>query len=140
LSIDRNKRVTFEEAADLYDETASDYPDELVRDILSMSRIVPKGRILEIGCGPGNATIPFARRGYRILGIELGEQLAAIATKKCHAYPGVKILAVAFEDWEVEEMAFDMALAADAFHWIAPEIGYPKVARALKDSGCLDFF
>jgi len=140
MAIDRSKRITFEEVADLYAESRSSYPEALVEDILSLSGIAPDGRILEIGCGPGNATMLFAMRGYRILGIELGERLADWAVKNCLAYPGVKILNMAFEDWEVEERAFDLALAADAFHWIPPEIGYPKVARALKDSGAAAFF
>jgi len=140
VAIDRNKRVTFEEEADLYDEIASEYPDDLVNDILNFSGIAVNGRILEIGCGSGNATISFARKGYRILGIELGERLTAKAVRKCHSYPGVEILNMAFEEWELEERTFDMALAADAFHWIPPSVGYPKIARALKDNGSLDFF
>jgi SAM-dependent methyltransferase len=140
MAIDRSKRITFEEAAELYEEACTAYPEELVDDILSLSGIAADGRILEIGCGPGNATVSFAKRGYRILGIELGARLAAWAAKACRAYPGVKILNLAFEDWELEERAFDLALAADAFHWIPPEIGYPKVARALKDSGSAAFF
>jgi SAM-dependent methyltransferase len=140
MSIDRSKRITFEEVAELYEEIRSDYPEELVEDILSLSGIAAGGRILEIGCGPGNATVSFARRGYSILGIELGARLAALAAKNCRAYPGVKILNLAFEDWELEERAFDLALAADAFHWIPPDVGYPKVAGALKDSGSAAFF
>lgn len=140
MPIDRSKRITFEQVADLYEEVRSDYPQELVEDVLSLSGIAPDGRILEIGCGPGNATVSFARRGYTILGIELGERLAAMAARNCRAYPGVQILSVAFEDWELEESAFDLAIAADAFHWISPEVGYPRVARALKDSGSAAFF
>ena len=140
MTIDRSKRITFEDVAELYDEIRSDYPEELIEDILSLSGIAAGGRILEIGCGPGNATVSFARRGYRILGIELGERLAALAVKACRAYPEVKILNLAFEDWELEEGAFDLALAADAFHWIPPEVGYPKAAGALKDSGSAAFF
>lgn len=52
----------------------------------------------------------------------------------------VKILNTAFEDWPIEEQAFDLAVVADSFHWIPPEIGYPKVARALKPSGSAAFF
>lgn len=138
--MDRSKRITFEQVADLYEEVRSEYPDELIEDILSLSGIASAGRIIEIGCGPGNATISFARRGYSLLGIELGERLAALAAKNCRAYPGVKILNVAFEDWDIEERAFDLALAADAFHWIPPNIGYRKVAGALKSSGSAAFF
>jgi SAM-dependent methyltransferase len=140
MSIDRSRRITFEEVAELYDEVSRSYPEELVEDVLVLSGIPANGRILEIGCGPGNATIPFAKRGYRIVGIELGERLAALAVKKCRAYPGVEIRHTAFEDWVLEEKAFDLAISADAFHWIPPEVGYPKAAMALKDSGSAAFF
>jgi SAM-dependent methyltransferase len=140
MSIDRNKRITFENVADIYAEVRTEYPQELIEDILSLSGLPSDGRILEIGCGPGNATISFARLGYRILGIELGERLSALAAEKCRAYPGVKILNLAFEDWELDERAFDLAVAADSFHWIPPQVGYPKIARALKDSGSAALF
>jgi SAM-dependent methyltransferase len=140
MPIDRSRRITFEQVAELYDQVRPSYPQELVEDTLTLSEIPARGRILEIGCGPGNATIPFAERGYRILGIELGERLTALAVKNCRAYPEVEIQNIAFEDWVLEEKAFDLALSADAFHWIPPEIGYPKVAKALKDSGSAVFF
>ncbi len=140
MAIDRSKRITFEQVADLYEEIRSSYPDELIEDIEALSGIPADGRILEIGCGPGNATVPFAQRGYHLLGIELGERLAAFAAQNCRDYPRVKILNMAFEDWELEENAFDLALAADAFHWIPPKVGYPKVARALKETGSAAFF
>lgn len=140
MSIDRSRRITFEEVADIYNEVCLSYPEELIKDALTLSGIPTDGRILEIGCGPGNATVQFARRGYNIVAIELGERLAAIAVKNCRAYPGVEICNTAFEDWELAEKGFDLAISADAFHWIPPEIGYPKVARALKDSGSAAFF
>jgi SAM-dependent methyltransferase len=140
MGIDRSRRITFEEMADLYNEIASEYPGQLIEDILSLSDIPRGGRILEIGCGPGNATLPFARRGYRILAIELGPRLVAYAARNCRDYPDVQVVNTTFEDWEVEPGAFDLALSADAFHWIQPEIGYPKVARALKPGGSITFF
>lgn len=36
--------------------------------------------------------------------------------------------------------AFDLAISADLYHWIPPEVGYPKVARALKPSESATFF
>ena len=89
MPIDRSRRITFEEVAEIYDEVSTSYPEELIEDALTLSEIPADGRILEIGCGPGNATIPFAKRGYRIVGIELGERLAALAVKNCRAYPGI---------------------------------------------------
>lgn len=140
MGIDRSRRITFEEKADIYNEVRPAYPEELVTDTLDLSGIPAGGRILEIGCGPGNATVQFAARGYAMLCIELGEKLATHARRNCRSFPQVTILNLAFEAWPVQEKAFDLAIAADALHWIPPEIAYPKVAQALKPGGSAAFF
>jgi SAM-dependent methyltransferase len=140
VNIDRSQRTVFDTVADLYDEVRPGYPEELVEDVLTLSGIPPDGRILEVGCGPGNATLPFARRGYRMLCVELGERLAALAAAKCRPYSHVRVINQAFEDWPLEEKAFDLVISAEAFHWIPPEIGYPKIARALVDAGSAALF
>lgn len=130
MGIDRSKRITFEEKADQY--TQDRYPEALIEAIVNRSGIPPEGRILEVGCGPGNATISFAQRGYHLLGIELGARLAVLAAENCRAFPKVQIVNLAFEAWAEETAAFDLIIAADALHWIPPEISYPKAARILK--------
>jgi len=140
MKIDRRNRVAFEEVADLFDEIRPGYPDELVTDVLSLSGIPPDGRILEIGCGPGNATRPYACRGYDITAIELGKRLAALATQNLMRFPSVRVINSAFEEWPLEERAFDLAISAEAMHWIPPEVGYPKVAAALNDQGSAAFY
>jgi SAM-dependent methyltransferase len=128
-------RATFDQAAQLYDGARPGYPEALFEDVVSLSGIPPGGRILEIGCGTGQATVPFARWGYRILCVELGENLAAVARDKLAAYPQVEVRTGAFEETPIEADAFDLAIAATAFHWIDPAIAYPKTARALRASG-----
>ncbi|MCC6567806.1 MAG: class I SAM-dependent methyltransferase [Anaerolineales bacterium] len=140
MSIDRSRRVTFEEVANLYNETRSRYPAALIEDILRLSALEADGRILEIGCGAGNATVSFAERGYRLLAIELGERLAEYARQNCRAHPNAVIVQSEFESYDLPPRSFDLAISADAFHWIRPEIGYPKVNAALKESGCFAFF
>jgi SAM-dependent methyltransferase len=133
-------RTTFDEEAILYDEVRPGYPEELFDDIVSLSGIPPHGSILEIGSGTGQATVPLARRGYRILCVEIGPHLAAVARQKLAIYPEVKIHTGAFEEWPIEEHAFDLAISATAFHWISPTISYKKVAQALKPAGAIALF
>jgi len=136
----RRLRTTFDRAALLYDEVRPGYPEALFDDVESLSGIAPGGRILEIGCGTGQATIPFARRGYRILCVELGENLAAVARRNLEAYPRAEVLTADFEKWPLQQGAFDLAISATAFHWIAPEVAYRKVARALRPTGAIALF
>jgi SAM-dependent methyltransferase len=133
-------RTTFDEEALLYDRARPGYPEALFEDVVVLSGIPPGGRILEIGCGTGQATLPFARRGYRIRCIELGENLAAVARSNLAAYPQVEVRTGAFEEWTVEEGAFDLAVAATAFHWLDPAVAYPKSARALRAGGTIALF
>ena len=133
-------RATFDEVALLYDAARPGYPEALFDNVVALSGIPPGGRILEIGCGTGQATLPFARRGYRILCIELGENLAAVARHKLRAYPGADVRTGAFEEWRVEGAAVDLAISATAFHWLDPAVAYPKTARALKSGGAIALF
>jgi SAM-dependent methyltransferase len=133
-------RTTFDEAASLYDEVRPGYPEDLFEDIVSLSGIPAGGRILEIGCGTGQATVPFARRGYRILCIELGENMAALARANLKWYPRAEVRTGAFEESSLQEEAFDLAFSATAFHWLDPAIAYPKAAGALRDGGSLALF
>ncbi len=133
-------RTTFDGDALLYHEMRPGYPEELFDDVVSLSGIPPGGRILEIGCGTGQATLPLARRGYRVLCIELGENLAAVARRNLASYPRAEVLTADFEEWSPPKGAFDLAISATAFHWLDPCVAYPKVARALKPGGVIALF
>jgi SAM-dependent methyltransferase len=138
---DRDRlRTTFDGAARLYDEVRPGYPEELFDDVVSLSGIPPGGRVLEIGCGTGQATLPFARRGFRILCVELGENLAAGARRNLASYPRAEVLTADFEEVPLPEGAFDLAISATAFHWLDPTVAYPKVVRALRPGGTIALF
>jgi SAM-dependent methyltransferase len=130
-------RTSFDAVASLYDEVRPGYPDAIIDAIVELSRLPVEGRILEVGCGTGQITRPFARRGYAILALELGPALAALAAEHLRPYPQVRVLPVAFEDWHVEPGAFDLLLSAQAFHWIDPAFGLARASEALKPHGAI---
>lgn len=141
MTDERNRlRATFDEAALLYDEARPGYPEALFDDVVSLSGIPPGGRVLEIGCGAGQATAPLARRGYRVLCVELGEKLAVVARRNLARYPLVEVRTGDFERYPLREGAFDLAVSATAFHWLDPEVAYPKTARALRPGGAIALF
>ena len=43
-------------------------------------------RILEIGCGTGASTIPFAEQGSEVTGIDVSEEALAVARDRCRLY------------------------------------------------------
>ncbi|NQU05916.1 MAG: hypothetical protein HQ568_07470 [Calditrichaeota bacterium] len=56
----------FNEAAVIYDKARPGYPDELIEEVLSFASMTSDSRILEIGCGTGQLTVPLAKRGFSI--------------------------------------------------------------------------
>lgn len=133
-------RTTFDQDASLYEEVRPGYPNALFDDIIKFSKTPKDGRILEIGCGTAQATLPFAERGYAIHCIELGANLAAIAKRKLSAYPKVQVSVGNFEEFPLERRTFDLVISATAFHWIDVEVGYRKAAEVLKPDGALALF
>ena len=130
-------RSTFDGVASLYDEVRPGYPERLFDDLALLSGTGPGARALEIGCGTGQATLPLARRGYHLLGVELGANLAAVARTKLADHPNARVLACSFEEWPLEEEAFDLVVSATAFHWVDPRVRYRKSAQALRPGGSL---
>lgn len=71
--------------------------------------------------------------------IELGASLAEHARRTLAGLP-VEVQNAAFEEWEGEPGSFDLVFAATAWHWIDPEVGYPKAHRLLRPGGSLAFW
>lgn len=131
---------SFDRVADDYDVYRPGYPEELVETILARSGIQAGGRILEVGSGTGKATELFARHGFSMLCIEQGSSLVAVAAQKLKVFPGVELVTTRFEDWQELAVEFDLVISAQAWHWIAKDVGYTKAARALKEGGWLAVF
>lgn len=135
MDIDKKRAQTFNQIAQLYDAARPSYPPELVEDVIALAQLSATAQILEIGTGTGKATLPFAQRGYTICGLEPGDQLATVAAANLRPYPNVTIETVTFEDWSLQPAAYNLVMSAQAFHWVNPEVGYPKMAQALKSGG-----
>jgi len=130
-------RATFDEDVELYDGARPGYPPELFDDLSRLARIGPGSRVLEIGPGTGQATVPLAERGCAIVAVELGAGMAAVAHRKLSRFPAVTVVTSAFEDWPLPAEPFDTVLSATAFHWIDPQVRMAKIAGALRPGGAL---
>jgi len=133
----RCRQYVFDEVAALYDEVRPGYPPAIIEAAIARAALPSGGRILEIGCGTGQITVPFAARGFSILALEPGAEMAALAARNCRDYPQVQILTSSFEAWPADGHAFDLVLSAMAFHWIAPDAGCAKAASVLKPGGAI---
>ena len=137
-SADRDQlKRTFDRDAELYDQARPGYREQIFDDLLAFACLGPEAIVLEVGCGTGQASQALAQRAYRLVCLELGNQLATVARSKLAPFPRVEVITSAFESWESGGQVFDMVFAASSWHWLNPEVRYEKGARLLKPSGAL---
>jgi len=130
---------TFDEIADLYDQGRREPPGWLFDTIFAEAHVNEEtAHVLEIGCGSGKSTLPIARRGARILALEMGANLVRIAQQHLAPFPGVDVRCTRFEDWKASPQ-FDLVLAITAWHWLDPAVRFLRAAAALKPRGVLAF-
>jgi SAM-dependent methyltransferase len=130
-------RETFNEVAELYDRARPRYPEALVADLIRVGGLGPGSRVLEIGPGTGQLSVPLAVFGCRVTAVELGPALAAVARQRLREFPLVDVVVADFERWELPPEPFDLVVSATAFHWIDPAVRVVKAARALRPGGHL---
>lgn len=98
---DLNLRKTwYSAAAEAYNKARPRYPKMLINRVVELAQLPDDAIILEIGCGPGTATVTFAQLGFSMLCLEPNPDFCQIAQQNCAGYPTVEIQNTSFEEWE----------------------------------------
>jgi SAM-dependent methyltransferase len=135
------RRTTFDAAAHLYQRARPEYPEALYDTLIRATGLRAGDRVLEVGCATGKATMPLARRGFRITCIELGAALAAVARRNLAGFPEVEVVEGAFEDLGPSAAEpFDLVFAATAWHWLDPALRFRRAWELLRPGGHLAFW
>jgi SAM-dependent methyltransferase len=127
----------YSQVAEAYDKFRPSYAQAIINSAIEIAKLPINANILELGCGPGKATLDFAKLGFCITCLEPSLAACNLARKNCAVYPQVEIQQTTFEEWELKPEKFDAVLAATSFHWINPEFGNLKIAQALRKNGVL---
>ena len=83
------RRSWYSAAAAAYNRVRPRYPVDLIESAIELAQLGPKAKILEIGCGPGIATVEFARRGFSMVCVEPSLEMCKFARQNCAEYPNV---------------------------------------------------
>ncbi len=134
------RRLSFGQVAELYEQARPSYPTALVDDVLAYAGIEVGDGVLDVGAGTGKATRLFAARGHRIVALEPSAEMAAIARRTCADHPSVEIVMSDFEHWPVPPVRFSLLISAQAWHWTDPGSRYGKARAVLRTGGALAVF
>lgn len=125
----------FNEVPELYDRVRPGYPDKLFADLFTITGMGVGTRVLEVGCGTGQATRSLAALGCSVTTIEPGAGMAALARQRLSAFGNVTVETSTFEEWDDRGARFDVLVAASAWHWVDPSIGWPRAHDVLRPGG-----
>jgi len=133
----RHLRGGFDRAAEDYQRTRPVCPPQLFEDLIRLAGLTAGDRVIEIGCGTGQATVPLAERGLAVTAVELGPELAAIARRRLTGFPAAEVVTCSFEDWQPQDAVFDAVVAVNCLHWIDPQLRYSKPHGLLRSGGAM---
>jgi SAM-dependent methyltransferase len=136
-NFDGDRSQWYDNATDAYRFARPRYPDPLVDRVCREAKLDADKTVLEIGCGPGTATLSFCKRGISMLSMDPSPSNCAAALEECEAYQqNLTIVESTFEDWSIpSNEAFHAVLCATSFHWIPRDIACSKIAAVLQKTG-----
>jgi SAM-dependent methyltransferase len=136
-TVERGYGKVFNEVADEYDRHRPTYPDALIDHACEVAALDAGDRALEIGCGTGQLTRNLLARRLRVLAIEPGDRLIALARQNLGGIADVEFMNARLEDALLPRGHFQAVFSASAMHWIDPDLSWQRAAEALAPGGTL---
>ena len=114
-------------------------PDESLVHYFKNKLIVPGGKALELGCGPGRNAIYFAKQGYDVDAVDLSDEALQWGNERAKEQ-GVSInfMCKNIFDLDIQKTEYDVIYDSGCFHHIAPHrrIDYVNlINQGLKPGG-----
>jgi SAM-dependent methyltransferase len=131
----RDRAQVFGEVAALYHRARPEYPDAALAAAVATA---PGTRVVEVGAGTGKATVALAARGLHVVALEPDARMAARCRANTEvAGDRVEVRTTTLEAAALPPAAFDLAVAAQSWHWVDPDVGADRLAAALRPGGGL---
>jgi SAM-dependent methyltransferase len=127
-----DKRLSFNEVPDIYDEIRPSYPAALYDVLFGMLPRHPE--IVEVGPGTGQATKDLLDRGARVHAVEIGPATAAKLRLNLPT-DRLRVTVGDFEEMPTAPSSADAVFSATAYHWISPPARTDRPATLLRPNG-----
>lgn len=132
---------SFDAWADDYDRYRPTYSEALFALIPRELRLPAEPQVADLGAGTGRASIAMAARGWRVTAVEPGGPMLDVLRGRAEAERlGLATVQATAEATGLESEAFDLATAAQAFHWFDKPAALAEMARIVRPGGGIALF
>ena len=113
-----------------YSAGRPDYP-AAVYEVLASAGLGPRRRVLEVGPGSGLVTRHLLDAGVDVTAVEANKDMADHLRDEFIGR-SLNVVQAPFEEALLASGAFDLAVAATSFHWVAQPAGWQNLIEALR--------
>ncbi|MEC7173575.1 MAG: class I SAM-dependent methyltransferase [Bacteroidota bacterium] len=141
---DKKKQIEFfNEDTHIYDDNMECTPFWKANDWNCLKdwlyELVPEHTLLDVGCGTGRASTPFAKNGVKVIGLDISEEMVIRAKRKSESLGLIDNTDYVVGDSENLPFAtnsFDAVLAFGVLHHVpSPQRMLQQMSRVLKNNG-----
>lgn len=134
---------SFDHGASAYERLRPHYPAELFDDLVATAGGRLGRGVLEVGAGTGRATLPLARRGFRLQVVDPSADMLRVLRESLDdegLLGSVALRRATFEEVTPEDGLFAVVVAAQSFHWADAATRWARLASLLTDDGLAFLF
>ena len=141
---DKKLQIDFFDAdTHIYDESMENTPFWKANDWNCLKEWLPNlsegNLLLDVGCGSGRASIPFAKNGVKVIGLDISEQMVLRAkdkSQKLGLTSRVDYVVGDSENLPFRQSSFDAVLAFGVLHHVpTPQKMLQQMSKVLKNDG-----
>ena len=132
---------SFDAWAGEYDRYRPTYPSDLFMFIAKELELQQTPQVVDLGAGTGRASTAMAAIGWRVTAVEPGGPMLDVLRARAiqDALPIETVQATA-EATGLPPGSFDLATAAQAFHWFDKSAALTEIARIVRPGGGVALF
>jgi SAM-dependent methyltransferase len=119
--------------AEDYDAVRPGTPAALVDLLCQYARVERPRLVVDLGCGTGLSTEPWAARAERVVGVEPLPEMLAVARGRLP--PNVELVEAFGHETGLPDRSADVVVCVQSFHWMDPVPTLREVARILRPGG-----
>lgn len=111
------------------------YPKEILEVFRAEMNLTPDSTVADIGSGTGISARVFLENGNPVFGVEPNEPMRRAAEEFLADFPRFTSVDGTAENTKLPADSVDLVIAAQAFHWFAPEKTSAEFKRILRAGG-----
>jgi ubiquinone/menaquinone biosynthesis C-methylase UbiE len=132
---------SFDAWATEYDRYRPTYPDPLFALIARELDLPQTPSVADLGAGTGRASVAMASIGWRVTAVEPGgPMLDVLRSRAIEGGLPIETVQASAEATGLQAASFDLATAAQAFHWFDKPAALAEIARIVRPGGGVALF